>query len=426
MMEPEAPFSPPKVLTAKMKGKVMWEKGKKALDKPILSAAQFIKYDEAVQYFHRSALIYLACSRWREAAESLVECARIHSRFLKEERDAAMFLIQAAEITLRFEKNDAIRHFKSAIKIFCDIGDFLKAGNLQYEVAELQYGLRNMEEAAQAYRRCADLLASNRDRSDYCIYMSALCYTDIKEYKIASDLFVLVAEGSIQSNLRKMNSRTMLLYSVFCRIALPAEPHDDNSFNKYEEILAYSESLEKLDFSWRGSKEALFIVNMVKARKAFDLHAFADHMYHWNLVKPLLRFQIVILKSVIHAEIQAEIDRKEKERDLARKEAERRIRRAERRRKKRLQRAANKDDDDGSGSDSDSDKGSDAGSESTDSEKSADDDSEIDGNEANPVDDVLKDLAHEYDDEEDEKKAPIPNHLKDANKTDKKYEKKWK
>ena len=421
-MESQTASSPPKVLSDKMRGKMLWEKGKKALDKPILSVAPFIKYDEAVQYFHKSALMYLACSRWREAAECLAECARIHSRFLKEERDAAIFLIQAAEITLKFEKNDAIRHFKSAIKIFCDIGDFLKAGNLQYEVAELQYGLRNMEEAAQAFRRGADLLASNPDRSDYCLYMSALCYTDIKEYKIACDLFMLVAEGSIQSNLRQLNSRTMLLCSVLCRVGLQAEPDDHNSVNKYEDILAFSESLEKLDFKWRGSKEALFVVNVIKARKEFDLHAFADHIYHWNLVKPLLRFQIVILQSFIYAEIQAEIDRKEKERDLARREAERRIRNAQRRRQKRLQREANKSDDD---SDSGSDRGSDSGSESTESEKSADEESD-DGDEADPVDDVLKDLANEFDDEDDEKKAPIPDHLKDANKTDKKYEKKWK
>ncbi|CAM9201025.1 unnamed protein product, partial [Ectocarpus fasciculatus] len=270
-----------------------------------MTEAPFLKYDEGLKYFNRASLVYLACSRWREAADSLLECARIHLRFLKEDREAAIFLTQAAEATFKIDKNETIKHLKSAIKIYCDIGDFLKAGTLQSEVADMQYELKNFEEAAMGYRRAADFFSSLPDRSDYCLFMAANCFCEIKEYRIASDIYLLVAEGCVQSNLRKFNARTMLLNSILCKMDTRAAEDDEGSLNKYELLLEQSASFERIDFSWRGSKEAFFVKNIIQTRLTYNLNDFADHIYHWNNVKPLSRFNILILR-IIESEIQAE------------------------------------------------------------------------------------------------------------------------
>ena len=401
-------------MSGKKYGKFLFNKGKRALDDNTIGLVPFIKYDNAIQYFHRASLIFLVSSQHREASECLVECARIHSKYLKEERDAAFFLIQAAEIYLKVDKNESISLFKAALQRFCDMGDFTIAANLQFEVAEIHFGLRNMEDAAIAFRRSADLYAFLPDRSNYCLRMSATCYTAINEYKIAGDLFLLVAESYTQSNMQKFNCNEMLLSCIFCQIALSEE--GDNS-QKYAKILDFSINLEDVNFIWKGCKEAMFVRNLIKARIDCNIHDFADHMYHWNLARPLEMFQILILKTFIHKEIQAEIANKNALQKQARKEAEKKISHAERRRKKRLNKRADSDSDSDNGSNSDN------ASESTGSD-SGSDDGGINDNGDN--EDRINQSSGINELDEDDHNGEIPEELKDANKTDKKYEKKWK
>lgn len=421
----QEPASPLRELSGKRKAKMLYNKGLKALDKLILPQAPFLKYDDAVQYFHQSALVYLSCSKWREAAESLLECARIHRKFLKEERESAIFLTEAANILLRVDKRDAIKQFKAAIKIYCDIGDFSKAGNLQFEVAELQYELKSTEEAAVAYRRAADFYSPNPDRSDYCLFQAAECYGQVKQFKIAADLYLLVAEGCTQSNLRKFNSRPMLLNHMLCNMAIMDEvsedPESEPFITRLDELVTLSKKLEDIDFSWRGSREQKFFSNIVSTIKSFSMHDFADHIYHWNLVKPFTSFQISVMKT-FHDYIKFVLDKREKVRQLAQKEQERRLRRAERRRKKREMREE-------ADADTNSDEGSDAGSEgssdiqSSDHDGSADNKSDSDSSKEDEVENLINDLDKEPGDEDE--KVELPDELKDSHKATRTFEKKW-
>ena len=415
--------SPLVELRGRRRANYLFKMGMKALDKRIMTEAPFLKYDEALQYLNRSALVYLSCSRWRSATDSLLECARIHLKFLKEEKEAAILLTQAAETTSKFDKNETIKHLKSAIKIYCDLGDFVKAGTLQSEVADMQYELKNFEEAAIAFRRAADFLSNIPDRSDHCLFMAANCFCEIKEYLVASDLYMLVAEGCVQSNLRKFNARPMLLNSILCKLSTPIAEDDTGGEKKYQTLLDQNVSLEKIDFSWRASKESLFVKNVIKSRLSYDIHDFADHIYYWNNVKPFNRFNIVLLR-ILQKEIQLELDSREAAKMKARLEIEKRERRAERRRLKRLKKAENDSDD------SDSDSGSDAGDSSSDSgEGSGESENDIDptSESAKLVNSVVQALDVNDDDEQEveEGKIELPDHLKDKYKATKSHEKKW-
>lgn len=424
-MEPVGDFSlAAPDLKGRRRAKHLYKMGMRALDKRIMREAPFLKYDEGLQYFNRSALVYLACSRWREAADALLECARIHLKFLKEERESALFLTQAADATIKFDKNETIKHLKAAIKIYCDLGDFVRAGTLQNEVADMHYDFRNFEEAAVAFRRAADFFSSIPDKSDFCLLMAANCFCEIKEYRIASDIYLLVAEGCVQSNLRKFNARTMLLNSILCKLETPPLEDDEGGSKKYEMLLDQCASFERIDFSWRGSKEALFVKNIIRSRVNYNMNEFADNIYHWNNVKPLSRFNIMILRS-IQSEIQAELDRRDAIKLKLRQEIEKREKRAARRRLKRLQKIENGDE-----ADSNSDNGSDAGDSSSDaSDPHSDNDEDFDpqSESAKLVDSLAKELDE---DDDDDKKAveaeiEIPDELKDKYKSTKMHEKKF-
>lgn len=419
-MEPTSQLlhiSPIPELKGRRRAKHLFKMGMLALDKRIMREAPFLKYDEGLMYLNRSALVYLTCSRWREAADALLECARIHLKFLKEEKEAAIFLTQAAEATSKIDKNESIKHLKSAIKIYCDLGDFVKAGALQSEVADVQYELKNFEEAAIAFRRAADFFSSIPDRSDFCLFMAANSFCEIKEYRVASDIFMLVAEGCVQSNLRKFNSRGMLLNSILCKFETSATEDDIGHAKKYDALLQQCGSYEKIDFSWRGSKESLFVRNIIRSRLAYNIHDFADHIYHWNNIKPLSRYNILILRDV-WSEIQAELDAREAAKLKARMEIEKRERRAARRKLKRQRKEEN-------GLDNDSDDGSDGALSSSDgSEKNS-----VDDDEFNPTTESMKlvdTLTQELEaDDEDEIEIELPDDLKDKYKSIKSHEKRW-
>ena len=87
---------------------------------------------------------------------------------------------------------------------------------MQGEVADIHYDMKSFEEAAMAYRRAADFYTSNPDRSDHCLYMAASCFCEIKEYRIASDIYMLVTERCVESYLRKFNARSMLFNCFLC------------------------------------------------------------------------------------------------------------------------------------------------------------------------------------------------------------------
>lgn len=285
--------------------------------------------------------------------------------------------------------------------------------------------MKSTEEAAVAYRRAADFYSPNPDRSDYCLFQAAECYGQVKQFKIAADLYLLVAEGCTQSNLRKFNSRPMLLNHMLCNMAIMDEvsedPESEPFITRLDELVTLSKKLEDIDFSWRGSREQKFFSNIVSTIKSFSMHDFADHIYHWNLVKPFTSFQISVMKT-FHDYIKFVLDKREKVRQLAQKEQERRLRRAERRRKKREMREE-------ADADTNSDEGSDAGSEgssdiqSSDHDGSADNKSDSDSSKEDEVENLINDLDKEPGDEDE--KVELPDELKDSHKATRTFEKKW-
>ncbi len=58
------------------------------------------------------------------------------------------------------------------------------------------------------------------------------------------------------------------------------------------------------------SKEVLFLQNIIKARKEWNKHDFADHLYYWNNVKPIDRMSLLMFKEV-YQEFINEFERRE-------------------------------------------------------------------------------------------------------------------
>lgn len=329
----------------KKRGKKFYQKGLETLERNF-KLAEFLKFDDAANFFYRSSISYKICGRWRLAGDSLVKCAEMH-RDSKPPMifEAAVLYTEASEVFAKTDKTESIKCTRLAIMLYCDLARFDIAGRLERKVARVSHQLRHWEEAAAHYRKAANFLAGDQllDQSDDCIELAAECYVELEQFEKASEMYIILAESSQKSNLRRFNSIPFLLMSVLCHIAMPADPADKEGdgemiggfsqiktgLKKYAAIKQIIKDTQKYDFMWNNSKEAKFLNNIIEARLEYKQHDLADHLYWWNNMKPYTKIQVHLLRT-IHLEVQNELDRRTEERHQEQLRLERAKKRKER------------------------------------------------------------------------------------------------
>eukprot|EP01041_Mallomonas_annulata_P005873 gene5873-11864_t len=294
------------------RGKVARAIGEAVLTRDLVLNAFALKFDEAAYYFYSASMAFRAAGRWRDGGECLSRCGHIYSR-LKLSVEAAIFFTEAADSFLKVDKIECVKHLDLAIGIYCDTGRFDAAGRLEREIAFIHFNLQDWEESAIHFEKAADFFIGDLlfDQCHTCLEKAVQCYLELGEYKTASDTCIKIAEGCITNNLRTFNCVDYLCRSLICLMAIPHEHGDHKSANKYKEIEILSQSFQGRYILWNNSKQSQFIANIIKAKKGDNVHDFADHLYYWDNVFPLDRFNIIMLKFV-HEEILKEIGNHEK------------------------------------------------------------------------------------------------------------------
>jgi len=310
-------------------------------------AAQFLRLDIAAFYFYLSSVSFRCCSRWSDAGKALIRCAEVHLK-AKMSQEAAVLYTESSEILMKVDRGEAKRSCKKAVAIYCDMGRFDVAGRMERNMADNEFHMGHWEEAAAHYRKSANFLAGEMllDQSDACIGKAAECYINMHELDDARRMFVMMAEGCKESNLRRFNARNKIFLALLCQIAIPMdiqvvvlppvvdwrgdprvrdkeEEEEDMKkatlaeWNrctdlKYDAIITQMTEYEKIDYMWASAKEQIFLKNIIKARREYEKHDMADHLYHWNMVRPLDRIQLRLIRVMVD-EVQHELDRRTQE-----------------------------------------------------------------------------------------------------------------
>jgi hypothetical protein len=278
--------------------------------------AAFLKWDDAAMYLYKSSISYRICGKWREGAETLKRCAEMHEK-LKLYAEAATLYTEVGEVFMKVDKGEALTMMRKAISIYCDAGKFDIAGRMERKIADLHFLNKHWEEASFHYKKAANFLSGEQmlDQSDACLEQAALCKMEIRELEDARELWELIATGCVQSNLRRFHARDKLFMGVLCMIGrvwkYPVHEVGDLEENsveaiidrisllKYKEILELIDSYKQYDYLWPCTKEVVFFKNIINFRLDFDEHNLVDHVYFWNNVRPLTRFQLTFLKVMI-------------------------------------------------------------------------------------------------------------------------------
>jgi tetratricopeptide (TPR) repeat protein len=302
----------------KTRAKIFYNRAEGALNQKMLPNGFALKFETAALYFYQASVSFRAASKWREAGDALCRCASLYQIRLKSFAEAAALYTEASEAYSKVDNTDTMKCLTHAISIYCDLGIFPVAGRLQRHVADLHQSMKHYEEAAEGYRKAADFLSSVPGQSDLCLEKAAYCLIECGEHQMASDLFVLLAESCIQSNLKFFQSKFHLFHAILCQLAIKVTGQDgsvtDEDYeNKYASIRTNILSYESIDPTWRCSKQALFLMNLINVREAYDQHGFADHVYFYFTVYGLSNHEIAMLR-VVSDEIVSELERRVEER----------------------------------------------------------------------------------------------------------------
>ena len=130
----------------KKRGKKFYQKGLDTLERHF-KYAEFMKFDDAAYLFYKSSISYKICSQWNLAGMSLIKCAEMHAK-VKMLPEAAALYTEAAELIMKADVTEAVRTYRLAISIYCDIGRFDIAGRMERSVAFTDYDMHHWEEAA--------------------------------------------------------------------------------------------------------------------------------------------------------------------------------------------------------------------------------------------------------------------------------------
>ena len=285
----------------KKRGRKFFQKGLDTLEKSSKIAA-FLKFDDAASFFYKSYVSYKICSQWLYAGESLMKCAEMHVK-ADFPAEAASLYVEAAETLMKANKTEAMQAYALAVDICIDLGRFDIAGRIERELSMRDFELHHWEEAAWGFKKAANFLAGDNlpDQCDWCLEKCAECYVELKEYKMASDIYFEVAKGCLKSNLRRLMSIKYLYYSVICLIGLEQDVIlDPQGVQKYERVKNLMYDYEEVDFVWASSDEMVFLENIIEARLTFNQHMFADHLYFWDNVRVLRVLDIRMFKHMNH------------------------------------------------------------------------------------------------------------------------------
>lgn len=327
-----------RLLYHKKRGKQLYDQADLLLESGTggkTAIAAFLKYDDCASFFYRASISFRASGRYRESGDSLVRCAKMHQK-LKLFLEAATLFTEAAEIFLQVDKGECVRSFRSAISIYCDAGKFDIAAKMERKVAMMHYVSKHWEDACFHFKKAANFLANEQqlDQADACLEFASICYEEMGELHKAQKVLETLAFNSTEQNLRRFNAKWHLFNAVLMMFYEPLHyKHTDvtevilkagviqkdivtvdmvvarDSAEKYQAILNMSREYEQMDYMFRVSKECLFIDNIIKCRMDFDIHGCVDHLYYWNNVRPLERFQLKYLKVVVQ-EIETELARR--------------------------------------------------------------------------------------------------------------------
>lgn len=202
------------------KANKMMKKADKALAQLMIANAPHLKFHDAIEYYQQAARAFIVAGEWQDAAEAFHKasdmCAHVNMT-----HEAAVFAVKAAEEIRKIDPDTAITYYRNGVSLFCELGRFFTAGNIQREVAELLEAEKNYEDACEYYRQASDYYLGDayEEEANQCLVKVASLAALCQRWDFATETFERVAMYHVDHNLLRPNVTDDLFRAGLCQLA---------------------------------------------------------------------------------------------------------------------------------------------------------------------------------------------------------------
>uniref|UniRef100_A0A7S2R3C7 Uncharacterized protein n=1 Tax=Rhizochromulina marina TaxID=1034831 RepID=A0A7S2R3C7_9STRA len=227
--------------------------------------------------------------------------------------EAAVWSVKAGDMMRRIDPATAVERYLNAVSLYCELGRFYTAANIERDVAEMVLEDGNVEEAQQHFRQASDYYNGDNviDQAQLCLLQVGMLAASQGNFDLATETFEQVARNDVEHNLRRGNVPDILLRAGLCQLAAGGPIR--KGLKSHKVLRFYLKKWPTIDYTFAYSREKLFLTNLLAIIPELDLAAFADHIYNFDNVAGLDEWCLRMLNRV-KEDIEEEIDRIEKAR----------------------------------------------------------------------------------------------------------------
>jgi len=279
-----------------------------ALRQFLVPNAPQLKFHDAIDWYHRAARAFIVAGEWQDSAEAYAKASDMCAH-MGMAHEAAVFSLRAADAMKKIDPGEAITHFRNAVSLYCELGRFFTAGNIQKGVAQMYEEDHNYEECCESYRQASDYyMGENKEQaSNQCLLKVAELSALLERFDYATETFEKVALSARDHNMQLLNVNDYFLRAGLCQLANGGPIR--KGLHSHKVLRYYLKKWVSVEYSFVYSREYMFLTNLLDLIPGSDLDHFADHVYNFDNVCKLDLWCLRMLNRV-REDIEEDIERK--------------------------------------------------------------------------------------------------------------------
>ncbi|KAB1224522.1 Alpha-soluble NSF attachment protein [Morella rubra] len=225
------------------------------------------KYEDAAEFYEKSANSFKLAKAWDRAGSVFIKLSNCHLK-CDSKHDAATAYVNAANCYKKTSAKGAISCLDQAVNIFLDIGRH----NMAAKHLAFSGILEGYERSAELYEFGEASTSANQ-----CKQKVAEFSAQSGQYQKAIEIYEAIARQSINNNLLKYGVRGYLLNAGLCQLCKGDVISINNALERYED----------LDPTFSRTREYKFLADLAAAIDEEDVEKFTDVIREFDSITRL-------------------------------------------------------------------------------------------------------------------------------------------
>ncbi|KAK9290534.1 hypothetical protein L1049_008704 [Liquidambar formosana] len=244
------------------------------------------KYEDAAEFYDKSANYFKLAKSWDKAGSVYLKLANCHLK-LDSKHEAASAYVDAANCYKKTSSKEAISCLQQAVNIFMEIGRLSMAARYSKEIGELYELEQNFEQAIVYFEQSAELFQNEEvtTSANQSKLKVAQFSAQLERYPKAIEIYEDIARQSLNNNLLKYGVRGHLLNAGLCQLCRGDVVAITNSLERYQD----------LDPTFSRTREYKLLADLAAAIDEEDVAKFTDVVKEFDSMTSLDAWKTTLL-----------------------------------------------------------------------------------------------------------------------------------